>query len=84
MSEKDFVDLLNDEMQELVENLPQVKQLKEQIQELTTERDNYINLFNQAVKNRDEFVLCNETRIKEREVMQSNFRALEDKYSELK
>ena len=84
MSETDFVNLLNDEMKELIENTPQVKQLKKQIQELTTERDTYTELFNQAVKNRDEFVLCNESYIKEREVMRSNFRALENKYSELK
>lgn len=34
MSEKDFVDLLNDEMKELIENLPQVKQLKQELEEL--------------------------------------------------
>ena len=34
MSEKDFVDLLNEEMKELVENLPQVKQLKQELEEL--------------------------------------------------
>lgn len=38
MSEKNFVDLLNDEMEELVENLPQVKQLKVEIERLTEEK----------------------------------------------
>ena len=34
MSETDFVKLLNDEMKELVENLPQVKKLKQELEEL--------------------------------------------------
>lgn len=37
MSEKDFVDLLNGEMNELIENLPQVKSLKTEIERLTEE-----------------------------------------------
>lgn len=34
MSEKAFVDLLDDEMKELIENLPQVKQLKQELEGL--------------------------------------------------
>ena len=37
MSEKDFVDLLYGEMNELIENLPQVKSLKTEIERLTEE-----------------------------------------------
>ena len=40
MSEKDFVDLLNEEMKELIENLPQVKQLKTEVERLTEEKGN--------------------------------------------
>ena len=53
-------------------------QQKEEIEFLAKDRDRYKELFNQAVKNRDEFAACCDTYIKQRQVASVNYQNLEN------
>lgn len=59
-------------------------QQKEEIEFLAKDRDRYRELFNQAVKNRDEFAACCDTYIKQRQTASINYRNLENMNNLLK